>query len=273
MTMQPPAPDLPAIKVRQQQTWAAGDYARVGNTLVLVAELLCEAVDLRAGQRVLDVATGSGNAALAAARRFADVTGVDYVPALLEQARERAAAERLSVEFKGGDAEHLPFPDRSFDIALSTFGAMFAPDQEKVASELLRVIRPGGKIGMANWTPDGYVGQLFRATGRHVPPPTGLNPPVLWGTEERLRELLGDQIASLETTRRAFVFRYPSASHYREFMQRVYGPTVKAFEALDPAGQDALAHDIEALVQECNRSGDDTVVVPADYLEVVATKR
>ena len=267
------AADLAAVKQRQQVTWSSGDFAAVATHVTIVGELLCEAADLRPGWRVLDVATGSGNTALAAARRFCEVTGIDYVPALLERGRERAAAERLTITFREGDAEAIPFEDGAFDAVLSTFGAMFAPDQEKVASELLRVTRPGGKIGMANWTPDGYVGQLFRATGRHVPPPTGLNPPVLWGTEERLRELLGDQIASLATTRRAFVFRYPSASHYREFMQRVYGPTVKAFEALDPAGQDALAHDIEALVQECNRSGDDTVVVPADYLEVVATKR
>jgi len=266
-------PDLAAIKGRQQITWASGNDARIGNTLVIMGELLCEAADLRAGQRVLDVATGSGNTALSAARRFCDVTGIDYVPSLLEQARQRAAAEGSPIAFTEGDAEAIPFPDASFDVVLSTVGAMFAPNQEQVAHELLRVCKPGGKIGMVNWTPDGYVGALFRTTGQHVPPPAGLKPPVLWGTEERLRELFGDGIASLAVTRREYVFRYPSAAYYVEYMRTHDGPTVKAFEALDAEGQGRLARAMEALVQQYNRSGDETAVFAGDYLEVIATKR
>ena len=273
MTAQPQTPDFVAIKGRQQQTWASGDYSSVGTTLVIVAEQLCEAVDLRPGQRVLDVATGSGNAAIAAARRFCEVTGIDYVPALLERARERAAAERLTVTFQEGDAEQLPVPDGSFDVVLSTLGAMFAPDQERTARELLRVCRPGGTIGMANWTPEGWIGQMFRVNGRHVPPPAGLKGPPLWGTEARLRELFGDGISSLEVTRRHFVFRYRSVAHWLDFFRSYYGPTQKAFEALDPAGQEALARDLTDLALRFNRSGDETMVVPSEYLEVVATRR
>ena len=269
----PTTPDLAAIKQRQQQTWATGDYAVVGSTLVVMGELLCEAVDLRAGQRVLDVATGNGNAALSAARRFCEVTGVDYVPALLEQGRARAAADGLAAAFAEGDAEALPFPDASFDVVLSTLGAMFAPDQEKVASELLRVLRPGGKIGMANWTPDGYLGDFFRTMGKHVPPPAGLKPPFPWGTEERLYELLGESISSLRAEQRSFVFRFPSAEYYVEYMRGYYGPLYKTFEALDEEGQERLERDLIELVERYNRSGDETAVWPGDYLEVVATKR
>jgi ubiquinone/menaquinone biosynthesis C-methylase UbiE len=265
--------DFEAIKARQQKTWASGDYAMVGGTLVVVAEGLCEAADLRPGQRVLDVATGSGNTALAAARRFCDVTGVDYVPELLERARERAAAERLAVDFRDGDAEALPFKDASFDVVLSTFGAMFAPDQERTAAELARVCRPGGTIGMANWTPEGFIGQLFRLTASHVPPPAGLSSPVLWGAEPRVRELLGDRVASLEIVRRTFTFRYRSAEHWLEFFRGYYGPTMKAFEALDEAGREAYAADLLNLTGRFNRSGDETMVVPSEYLEVVAVRR
>lgn len=265
--------DLAAIKQRQQQTWASGDFAMVAATNLIVGELLCEAVDLRAGQKVLDVATGSGNTALAAARRWCDVTGIDYVPALLERGRERAAAERLNVTFREGDAEAIPFPDASFDVVLSTFGAMFAPDQEKTARELLRVCRPGGKIGMANWTPDSVIGELFRTTGKHVPPPPGVKPPVLWGSEERLRELFGNGVTSLRVNRREFVFRYHSAQHWLEYFRTYYGPTLKAFEALDPAGQEALARDLVDLWSRFNRSYDDTLVAPGAYLEVVATRK
>jgi SAM-dependent methyltransferase len=210
------APDLAAIKRRQQQTWAAGDYAVVGSTLAIMAEQLCEAVDLHAGERVLDVATGTGNAAIAAARRFGEATGVDYVPAVLARGRERAAAEGVRVAFAEGDAENLPFPDASFDVVLSTLGVMFAPDQETSAGELLRVARPGGRIGLANWTPDGFIGELFRVTGRHVPPPSGLRSPTLWGTEQRLRELFGDGVMSMRTERRRFVFRSRSVAHWLE---------------------------------------------------------
>jgi ubiquinone/menaquinone biosynthesis C-methylase UbiE len=263
-------PDLEAIKARQQTTWASGDYAMVGGTIVLVAENLCEAVDLRPGQKVLDVATGSGNTALAAARRFCDV---DYVPELLDRARERAAAERLTIDFREGDAEALPFEDASFDVVLSSVGAMFAPNQERTAAELARVCRPGGTIGMANWTPEGFVGQLFKLTGSYVPPPAGLKSPVLWGSEERVRELFGDRVSSLETARRTFTFRYRSARHWLEFFRSYYGPTMKAFEALDDVKGEEYARDILALIERLNRSGDETMVVPSEYLEIVAPNR
>jgi ubiquinone/menaquinone biosynthesis C-methylase UbiE len=266
-------PDLRVIKARQRQAWSSGDYARVGNTIILVAELLCEAVDVRAGQRVLDVATGNGNAALAAARRFCDVTGVDYAPNLLADGRRRADAEGLAVDFREGDAEVLPFPDASFDAVLSTFGAMFAPDQPAVARELVRACRPGGKIGMANWTPGSFVGMLFRVMGRHVPPPPGLPPAMRWGDEGAVRELLGDGVSNLRMERRICVQRFPSARFYIDFFCRYYGPTLKAFEALDAAGQERLAADMDALLREHNQSGDDTLVLHSEYLEIVATRR
>lgn len=272
MTTQTPSPDLTAIKGKQQQTWASGDFAAVATTLPVVSELLCEAVDLHAGERVLDVAAGSGNTAIAAARRFCLVSGVDYVPALLDRARERAAAERLEIEFRDGDAEAIPSGDASFDAVLSTFGSMFAPDQEQAARELLRVCRPGGRIGMANWTAEGFIGEMFRTTGRHVPPPAGLRPPVLWGDEARLRELFGDGIASLSLTRRVYVFRYKSAEHWLDYFRTYYGPTLKAFEALDAAGQQRLAADLLDLARRHNRATDGTLAVPAEYAEVIALR-
>lgn len=273
MTTQPQTIDLETVKKRQQQTWASGDFDRIGMTLTIVGELLCEAVDLRADQEVLDVATGSGNTAIAAARRWCKVSGVDYVPALLERGRERARVEGIEVDFREGDAEAIPFPDASFDVVLSTYGSMFAPNQERAAGELVRVCRPGGKIGMANWVPDSFIGDLFRTTGKHVPPPAGLKPPVLWGTEERLRELWGGTIASLQVTRRTYAFRYRSAKHWLDYFRGYYGPTLKAFEVLDGPAQERLAEDILALLTRYNRSGDETLVVPSDYLEVVATRR
>jgi ubiquinone/menaquinone biosynthesis C-methylase UbiE len=273
VTGQSQVPSLSAIKDRQQKTWTSGDYARIGNTLVIMGELLCEAVDVHAGDKVLDVATGSGNTAISAARRFCDVTGIDYVPELIEQARKRAEVEGMSITFDVGDAEDLPYPDASFDVVLSTLGVMFAPNQEKVAEELLRICRSGGKIGLANWTPDGFIGNMFRTLGKHVPPPPGIKPPPLWGTEERLRELLGEDIASLEVTRRSYMFRYPSAGHFVEYFRSYYGPTLKAFESLEPEGQRSLAEDLEELLTQWNTSGDATVVVPSDYLEVVAVRR
>jgi SAM-dependent methyltransferase len=266
-------PDLAAIKQRQQQAWSAGDFAMVGSAITMVSELLCEAADLGAGQRVLDVATGSGNTALAAARRWCEVTGVDYVPALLERARERAAVERLQATFGEGDAEKIPFPDAAFDVVLSTFGSMFAPDQEQAARELLRVCRPGGKIGMANWTPDGFIGEMFRVNSRFVPPPAGLQPPPLWGTEDRLSTLFGGGISDLTATKRDFVWRYRSADHWIEFFRSYYGPTQKTFDALGPAQQHEYAAELRALVGRHNRSEDSTMVVPAAYLEVVATRK
>lgn len=274
MTTQPRAPDLGAIKDRQQMTWSSGDFARIGNKIVIVSELLCEAVDMHAGVKVLDVATGAGNTAISAARRFGDTTGLDYVPELIEQARRRAEAEGLEITFEVGDAENLPYEDASFDVVLSTFGVMFAPDQEKTAGELLRACKPGGKIGLANWTPYGFIGQLFKTIGKHVPPPSGLRPPPLWGTEERLHELMGEETFNLEATRRTFTWRYPSAKAFVENFRDYYGPTLKAFEALESTGQDeALALDFEELIGEWNMSGDETVVVPSYYLEVVASRR
>lgn len=273
MNAQPQASDLKTLKERQQGAWASGDYAMLGSTFVIISERLCEAVDLRAGQEVLDVATGSGNTALAAARRFCGVTGVDYVPDLLKRARERAAAERLRVAFQEGDAENIPFPDASFDVVLSTIGAMFAPDQERTAGELLRVCRSGGKIGMANWASDGFIGEMLRVHARYLPPPPGLKPPVLWGTEERVRELFGDGITSLQNTRRVFSFRYRSVEHYWDFMRTHNGPTIKAFQALDATARENLTGELMDLTRRFNRSGDETMVVPADYLEIVATRR
>jgi len=261
------------IKERQRKAWSAGDYGKVGVTLLVMGELLAEALDLHPGQRVLDVACGNGNSSLAAARRFCDVTGIDYVPILLEEGRERAQAEGLAVDFLEGDAEDLPFPDASFDVVLSTLGVMFAPDQDKAAEELLRVCKPAGKIGMANWVPDGYVGDLFRTMGKYVPPPAGLKPPFRWGTEEGLSELMGDGVGSLQTRRRSFVWRFPSVRHHVEFMLEFYGPLNKAFGTLDVEGQQALEEDLISLVERYNRSDDGTAVWAADYLEVVATRR
>ncbi len=274
MNVQPSIPNLAAIKQRQQKAWSAGDYSKIGVIFVVIAEMLCEAVDLRPGRRVLDVATGHGNAALAAARRFCDVTGIDYVPSVLEDARKRAAAEGLLVDFQEGDAEEILFPDASFDYVLSTLGAMFAPDQEKTASELLRVCKPGGKIGMANFTPGSFAGQLGKVTAKYLPPPPpGLKPPFLWGTEERLRELLGEGVSSLEVQRRSFIFRYPSPQFYIELSQVNVGVLREALEGLDASKQGALLGDLEDLVDRFNRSGDETMVVPSDYLEVVAIRR
>ena len=264
---------MSAIKERQQKTWTSGNYAMVGNLLVAIGERLCEAVDPRAGDRVLDVATGSGNTALSAARCFCEVTAIDYVPELIEQAKSRARAERLEVSFEVGDAENLPYPDASFDVVLSTLGVMFAPDQEKAAGEMLRVCRSGGKIGLANWTPDGFIGNMFRTMGKHVAPPPGIKPPPLWGTEERVRELFGEGISSLEATRKSYAWRYPSAGSFVEYFRDYYGPTLKAFESLDEGGKEALARDLEELMEEWNTSGDETLVVPSEYLEVVAVRR
>jgi SAM-dependent methyltransferase len=263
--------DLGSIKERQQVTWASGDFHAVAVTITLVGELLCEAVDVGADERVLDVACGSGNTALAAARRFAIVTGAGYVPALVTRARDRFAIEGLQGTFVEGDAEQLPFEDASFDVVLSTFGAMFAPDHERAAAELVRVCRPGGRIGMANWTPEGTIGELFRITGRHLPPPAGLRPPTQWGSEERVRELFGDSVSDLRTTKRDFVFRYRSPEHWLEYWRAYYGPTLKAFEALGDDSE-AYATELLELWERRNRATDGTLAVPSEYLEVVATR-
>ena len=273
MNERPRIPELAEIKERQQRAWASGDYAVFGAALLVMGELLCEAVDLRPGQKVLDVATGSGNTALAAGRRSCEATGIDYVPALLERGRERAAVERLEIVFREGDAENIPFPDASFDVVLSTVGVMFAPNQEKAADELLRVCRPGGTVGLANWTPDSFAGEMSGVFGRYAPPPPGVEPPTLWGTEERVRELLGGGIAGLRTARRSFVFRYRSARHYLEVLQTHLGPTRQAFQTLGSTERENLAGDLVDLVGRFNRSGDETMIVPSDYLEVVAIRR
>lgn len=265
--------DLAAVKARQQVAWTCGDYAVVGTTLQIVGETLCEALDLHAGRRVLDIAAGNGNASLGAARRHCDVVATDYVPALLERARERATAERLSIEFRVADAEQLPFRDGEFDAVLSTFGVMFTPDQERAAAEMLRVCRRLGRIGLANWTPDGFIGRLFQVVARFVPPPAGVVSPLAWGTRTRLEELLGRHVQGLDVRVRQFVFRYRSPEHWLEVFKLVYGPMVKAFAALDDAGQAELTRELLALVNQLNRAQDRSMAVSSDYLEVVATRR
>jgi ubiquinone/menaquinone biosynthesis C-methylase UbiE len=266
------AADLKALKARQHAAWAAGDYALIGTTLQIVGEDLCEAVDLRAGQQVLDVAAGNGNASLAAARRWCEVTATDYVSALLDRARERAAAERLPIELREADAEALPFADASFDAVVSTFGVMFTADQERAAAELVRVCRRGGKIGLANWTPEGFIGQLLKTIGKHVAPPPGAKSPALWGTRARLAELFDRHATSVKSAQRNFVFRYRSPEHWLEVFRTYYGPVLKTFAALEPSAQLALQQDLLALVGQFNRSGDATMVVPGEYLEIVITR-
>jgi SAM-dependent methyltransferase len=273
MTMTDPIVDLSAVKQRQQVAWSSGDYAVIGTTLQITGELLCEAVDLRAGQQVLDVAAGNGNATLAAARRWAEVTSTDYVPALLQRGHERAQAERLPVTFREADAEQLPFADASYDVVLSVFGVMFTANHQQAAHELLRVCRPGGKIGLANWTPESFIGNVFRTLGTYLPPAPGVKSPALWGSEPYLRELWGDGIAELTTTKRHFVFRYRSAEHFLHVFRTYYGPVLKAFAALDEAGQSGLTRDLNELMARFNRGGSDTLVLPSEYLEIVATRR
>ena len=268
-----PQPDLHAVKQRQQQTWASGDFAVVAARIVLVAEQLCDTADLHAGWRVLDVATGSGNAAIAAARLGCTAVGVDYVPALLEQGRLRAAAEGLAVELLEGDAESLPFPDASFDAVTSVFGCMFAPDHAQAAAELLRVCRPGGTVALASWTPQGFIGELFQTVGAHVPPPAGVPAPMLWGSEGHVRDLFGDGIRSLEVTERTFTFRFRSAEEFVTFFRRWYGPTLKAFASLEGDAQDALERDLVELARRFDRLGVDAIAIPATYTETVAVRR
>lgn len=269
----PPTPDLAALKQRQQAAWATGDYAVVGTTLQIVGETLCEALDLSATARVLDVAAGNGNATLAAARRWCDVVSTDYVGALLERGRARASAEGVAVQFEEADAENLPYPDASFDVVLSTFGVMFTPNQKRAASELARVCKSGGKIGLANWTPTSFIGELFKVIGRHIPPPAGVSSPSLWGTEERLRELFGERIGTLGTALKTFTFRYRSTQHWLETFRTYYGPVHKAFAALDADRQALLAADFLALAQKFNRAIDGTMMVPGEYLEAVIKVR
>jgi ubiquinone/menaquinone biosynthesis C-methylase UbiE len=267
------APDLAAIKQRQQATWASGDYHMIGTQILITAEQLFESLDVHSTERVLDVATGSGNAALAAARRGCEVIGIDYVPSLLERARERSVAEGVQARFEEGDAEVIPFEDASFDVVTSVFGAMFAPNQEQSAAELARVTKPGGRIGLVAHTPEGFIGQLFKLVGSHVPPPAGLRSPVLWGTEARLRELFGDRIAELTTAKRHLTFRYRSPAKWIDYWRRYYGPTLKAFEAVGEDGRAALEQDLLELIARFNRADDGTMVVPNEYLEAVIVTR
>jgi SAM-dependent methyltransferase len=268
-----PAIDLAAVKKRQQAAWSTGNYAVVGSTLQIVGENLCEALDLRSGARVLDVAAGNGNATLAAARRWCNVTSTDYVSSLLESGRTRAQAEGHAIQFQEADAENLPFPDSSFDVVMSTFGVMFTPDQDKAASELARVCRPGGRIGLANWTPDSFIGQLFKMIGKYIPPAPGVKSPALWGTKARLEELFGKIAQEIRATGREFVFRYHSPMHWIDVFRTYYGPMNRTFGALDAQKQAAFSHELLALMENRNRSGDRTLVLPSEYLEVVIERK
>ena len=273
-TLSTPTTDLAALKQRQQQTWASGDYSAIAARIVLVAEHLCDTADLRAGWHVLDVATGSGNAAIAAARHGCDVVGIDYVPSLLERGRARAEAEGLPVSLLEGDAEALPFADRTFDAVVSVFGSMFAPDHGRTAAEMLRVTRSGGTIALASWTPEGFIGQLFRTVAAHVPPPAGVQSPLLWGTEAHLRELFGEGIASLEVTERTFTFRFRSPEDFVDFFRTRYGPTLKAFAALaEDDARAALERDLVELVRRFDRLEGDAVAIPSTYTEGIAITR
>ena len=268
-----PGVDLIAVKTRQQAAWSTGNYAVVGTTLQIVGENLCEALDLRSGSKVLDVAAGNGNATLAAARRWCDVTSTDYVPALLESGKLRAQAEGHRVRFQEADAENLPFADASFDVVMSTFGVMFTPNQEKAASELARVCKPGGRIGLANWTPESFIGQVFRTIGRYIPPAPGVKSAGLWGTKARLEELFGSNANGIRTETRQFTFRYRSPAHWIEVFRDYYGPMNKTFGALDTATQTAFTRDLLALIERGDRSDDDTLVLPSEYLEVVIERK
>jgi ubiquinone/menaquinone biosynthesis C-methylase UbiE len=265
--------DLTALKGRQQMAWASGDYAVIGTTLQLVGELLAEACELRWDEDVLDVAAGNGNATLAAARRGCRVTSTDYVSTLLDRGAERARAERLNVTFKVADAEALPFEDASFDAVLSTFGVMFAPDQARSASEMARVCRPGGRIGLANWTPESLVGEMFKTMGRQLPPPAGVQPPSLWGVEAHLHSLFGERAAAIAVTPRLFNFRYRSAAHFIDVFRTWYGPVHKAFAALPTDKAAVLERDLTDLLNSMNRAGAGSLVVPSEYLEIVVMRR
>jgi ubiquinone/menaquinone biosynthesis C-methylase UbiE len=252
--------------------WASGDFHAIATLIQPVADVLCDAVDLQAGWRVLDVACGSGNATIAAARCGCDVVGLDFVPALLARGRRRLETEGLTAEFVEGDAEALPFADGSFDAVLSVFGAMFAPDHRQAARELTRVCRPGGRIGLATWIPDGFVGEMLRIVAGHVPPAAGVSSPLLWGSEEYLRELFGDRVAELACTERTFTYRFRSAESFVDHFRTYYGPTAKAFETVGEAGADALAADLVELVRRYTGTGTGPITIPAVWLEAVAIR-
>ena len=266
-------PDLTAVKARQQRTWSSGDFSVIASRIVLASELLADAADLRAGSRVIDVACGNGNAALAAARSGTQVVGVDYVPALLEHARARAATEGLDVEFLLGDAEALPVPDDDFDALLSVFGTMFAPDHQRTVDEIVRVTRPGGTVGLASWTPEGFIGEMFRVIGARVPPPAGVASPLLWGTEDHLRDLFGESATDVRSQERTCTWRFTSPEEFVAFFRRWYGPTLMAFDALDDEGGQALEADLVDLARRSDRRSGGSVAIPATYLETVLTLR
>ena len=268
-----PVIDFTAVKTRQQAAWSTGNYAVVGTTLQIVGENLCEALDLRSGMRVLDVAAGNGNASLAAARRWCEVTSTDYVSSLLESGRARAQAEGHTIQFQEADAENLPFADASFDAVLSTFGVMFTPNQDQAASELARVCKSGGSLGLANWTPESFIGQVFKLIGKYIPPAQGIKSPALWGITARLEELFGKAAQVIRTTRREFTFRYRSPMHWIEVFRTYYGPMNKTFGALDAEKQAAFTQDLLALMKSHNQSGDHTLVLPSEYLEVVIVRK
>lgn len=267
-------PDFAAVTGRQQQTWGTGDFNVIALSVIGASEQLCDAIDPRPGQRVLDVACGSGNAALIAARRYCDVTGIDYVPELLARARQRAAADGVQVDFREGDAQALPVADGSYDVVMSVFGVMFAPDQSQAARELLRACRPGGTIGLASWMPEGWGGDFFRALSKHLPPPpAGLKPPVRWGTEEGIRELIGSGCSALTYSKRTFLQHYRSVDHALDQFFTYYGPTARAYSAADAAGREALRTDIAAVFQKYNEGSGGTCALRSDYLQVMATRR
>jgi len=272
LTPTPAKPDLAAVKQRQMATWSSGDYSVIGTTLQIVGETLAEACDVKWDERVLDIAAGNGNVTLAAARRGGQVTSTDYVASLLERGAERAQAERLNVTFKTADAEALPFEDHSFDVVVSTFGAMFSPDHNRVAAEMARVCRPGGRIGLCNWTPEGFIGELFKTLGRRLPPPAGLQSPALWGVESHVKDLFTGRSKSIVTSRRHFNFRYRSAAHFIEVFRNWYGPLHQAFKVLSPADAAGFESDLTDLLNRLNRAGSGSLVVPSEYLEVIITR-
>jgi len=272
MTAMTAQPDYDGIKAKQNAAWASGDYARIGTTLQIVGEMLAESMNVKPGSSVLDVAAGNGNATLAFARRFCDVTSTDYVDSLLARGRARAEAEGHRITFQVADAEQLPFPDASFDAVASTFGVMFTPNQARAADEMQRVCRSGGRIGMANWTPDGFIGQVFKTIGRHIPPPAGVSSPALWGTQQFIDQKFSEKARRIMIEQRDFVFRYRSPEHFMDIFRTYYGPVHKAFLALDATGQTALGKDLMATIQAFNKATDGSMHVPSAYLEIVVEK-
>jgi ubiquinone/menaquinone biosynthesis C-methylase UbiE len=266
-------PDYEAVKVKQQSTWAAGDYAKIGSTLQITGELLCESMALKAGQSVLDVAAGNGNASLAAARRFCQVLSTDYVPSLLEQGKQRSDANGFPIKYEVADVENLPYDENQFENVVSTFGAMFAPDQKSVVSELIRVCKPGGKIGLVNWTPESFIGQLFKVIGQYISPPAGLSSPMLWGTKEFIEQNFSNAAQEINIVERDFIFNYESAEHWIDVFRTYYGPTHKVFEALNNEKQEQLRADIITLIEKNNLANDGKMYVPSSYLEIVIKKK